>query len=809
MGVIKKVLYRGQVLSRPRHRNLFLDMEENIHIHYRDLRIELSRNEFEDIAKTFNKQAAELLGIIEEKQYEDGKLPNANHEDVRIWTESRLEHDVKYHPRRISLEECGDGYHFHYRHYKLLIDPADFRRLVKLFKSIDLDEGYAESYDEVLSLLEANEIDFVLHRGNVPGSVLSLAVAKYHLPKVRDVLEYIGFTAGVEQNKRIYTGSQLKVMVVENTEHSSDDYQQMRGYSGISRLIDYLANLGESIDFDELNNIKCQVLDLYNGVKSGKTINVELDPQLWLYVADQKKVVFPYSAQAKAGRSQSDQLYRQWAGILSGLGMSFVKPTKQIFAKAHQQTLSEQVTKTLQEKVYAKAAVQRVWLMGSAARQEMGRYRSPFVHGKLAKLGSDIDIMIEIDPGREDSIPAEWHLINQEASNHCAVYHIDQIPLAEDVDGWQTKLPQTKLIHHLVDAYVHFPSRGYDEEKEAFLKKFRGQLIYDRARDGVSLVGEVEKNIATLIEEQYDLDNAIVEKMAVSTENALYKVFTAQQDYVLKLFKVAGNYSHTRVNEHTGYEADLINQLCQRDVPTAAVIQAKTGAIVEVEGWPAMLFECLAGNQQKRPEYPLDKFSAALARIHQVQLDKPLTAAMSFSFEETCTIWLDAFHDYARRDISNAAIAQAFVDLAPLAERFKSPTATHALFKRSPALHCHGDVAPKNIMLSESGQAQFFDFNNAFHGPRMVDLLDGAFEVSLAEKYIDLADFDRFDRFIEQYQAVSVLTADEQDDLNSWIALMGVVKFTKEVRVLFVNDKGRLRERRALGIANFVQQRCL
>jgi hypothetical protein len=195
MGVIKKTLYRGNILGKPRHRNLFLDMEENIHIHYRDLRIELSRGEFEDIASAFAKQAAELQAIIEEKKYQDGKLPNANQEDVRIWTESRLKHEVKYHPQRFSLEECGDGYHFHYRNYKLLIDQDEFRQIARLFASLDLDGPYASSYEDVLALLEANDVDFTLDAGNVPGEVLAIAVAQHHVPKIRDIFNNIGFAA--------------------------------------------------------------------------------------------------------------------------------------------------------------------------------------------------------------------------------------------------------------------------------------------------------------------------------------------------------------------------------------------------------------------------------------------------------------------------------------------------------------------------------------------------------------------------------------------------------------------------------------
>ena len=136
MGVITKLLYRGNALQPAPHRNLFLDMEENIHIHYRDLRIELSRGEFEEIVNTFSKQSKQLQAIIDEKNYEDGKLPNANQEDVRIWTESRLNNPVKYHPKRLSIEQCTDGYHLHIRNYKLLLNKEDFKNFCQIIINV-------------------------------------------------------------------------------------------------------------------------------------------------------------------------------------------------------------------------------------------------------------------------------------------------------------------------------------------------------------------------------------------------------------------------------------------------------------------------------------------------------------------------------------------------------------------------------------------------------------------------------------------------------------------------------------------------
>jgi len=86
-------------------------------------------------------------------------------------------------------------------------------------------------------------------------------------------------------------------------------------------------------------------------------------------------------------------------------------------------------------------------------------------------------------------------------------------------------------------------------------------------------------------------------------------------------------------------------------------------------------------------------------------------------------------------------------------------------------------------------------------------VIDGAFEFSLAEKYIDLADFSRFDAFISHYSAHNPLLAEEQEDLNRWIELIGIIKFTKEIRVLLQRPKEDLRRRRALAIAEFVLAR--
>ena len=810
MGVIKKVLFRGEILGKPRHRNLFLDMEENIHIHYRDLRIELSRAEFEDISRIFAKQSQELQTIIEAKKYQDGKLPNANQDDVRIWTESKLPNDVKYHPQRLSLEECGDGYHFHYRNLKLLIDKDEFRQLATLFRTLDLDHPYASSYDEVHDLLEANDVDFTLDAGNVPGEILAIAVAKHHMPKVRDICGYIGFSAETgDAGERRYQGAKLRVIAKPEKQRSALDYRRLRGMSSVGRVVDFLSRHGAArLDADEVNTIKCQVLDLYYALVAGKARDVDTDPQSWLYSSANRQIVFPFrTAVSPPDKATAERMYRSWADLLNGLQLGFVKPGKENLPAADQAALKKQVEETLLRQVASYAAIDKIYLMGSALRGDMGHYRAPFIHGKLAKLGSDIDILVEVNPTLEPDFPLAWHCHLPTASNHCAVYHVTEIKLAGGIKEWQTRYPSTKFTQHLVDAYVHFPSRGFVAEKDAFLKKFGAQLFYDRARDGIVYRSEVETRIAARLAELHGFEEVAVEPMQVSTENAVFSVHTGGKSYVLKLFKVSGNYRSSRVAEHVAYEEKLIAQLRKRGIPTAEIYPAKAGADNTIEGFPSLLFERIPGEAQKRPEYPIDRICAALAQIHAVQIKRPLTAPKTFAFDDACMIWLPAFEDYLKNKKHGPEIAQAFAGLAPIAAPYFSGEARAALFARSPLVHSHGDVTPKNVFAGESGKARFFDFNNAFYGPRMADVVDGGFEFSLAEKYIHLADFARFDSFIAHYAAHCAFSAEEQADLPKWTDLVGIIMFTKEVRVVLELPTENLRRKRALAIAQFLLSR--
>jgi Ser/Thr protein kinase RdoA (MazF antagonist) len=809
MGVIKKVIFRGHILAKPKHKNLFLDMEENIHIHYRDLRIELGRAEFEEFAATFLRQAAELGAIIRERNYEDGKLPNANQEDVRIWTESRLRHDIAYHPRRLSLEECGDGYHFHYRNYKLLLDPEEFRQLAAVFAAVDPAGGYARTYAQVLELLEENDIDFVYAPGNAPDEVLSIAVARYHVPKVKEIFRYIGFAAGGADGSFEFISDSLRVLVQTAKTLGAGDFRRFRALSGTERLVDFLARCAPATDSNEINRIKTRVLGLYHTILQGSGVTVETDPQLWLYAADGAGVVFPYDSQGRGGRRDADALYSRWSAVLAQFGLGFVKPRKTRYPPDAQERIAARVEHCLRHELAAAGAVSRIHLMGSATRGELGTYQAPFVHGKLAKLGSDIDILIEIDADREADLPASWRLVNRQSSNFCAVYHLGEIPLDVAADPQAvTQEGAMSFAQHLIDAYVHFPSAGHVEEKDAFLRRFGALLVYDRSRDGAAYADSELEGIARSLADEYAFDSVpAIERMSVSTENRLFKVFMPERTLVLKAFQAAGNYNRSKIEAHAVYEVGLIGGLRERGVVTAAVVPRVLGGCFRVGGSPALLYEFLRGDIQKKPEYPIVDIASALARMHLAQIDRPLAEGVGFAFDDTCMIWLPAFDRYCAMAWDDDEVRAALDALAPIARWHHEGVNRGRLFEGGPSVHCHGDVTPKNVILA-GGEACFFDFNNAFYGPRIADVVDGAFEFSLAEQYFHLADFARFDRFIDAYAGAAPLYAEESGLLGRWVELIGLIKFAKELRVLLQKPTNQsLRRKRALAIAHWVLSR--
>lgn len=796
MGVVKKLLGGGNLLGPVRHHHLFLDMEENIHIHYRDLRIEMSRGEFEEFCNTFDQQSRELLAIIRSRNYQDGQLPNANQEDVRIWTESKLSSEVKYHPTRVALEECNDGYHMHLRNYKLLFSREEFVKLVETFGVARLDGPYASSLEEVLSLLEANDLHFEREALEGAPPKLRLRVEAYHFRKLESIFRSLPFERAALGDYVVYKGESL---IVE-AEKKPDTSVPIASPGTLLPVTDFLARQAKEHTYGPINRIKLQAANMLCQARQGDGTSLfNPDYRSWLVDHKRETVVFPYAPAPRYGNKALELFWNLWSSYLQELGLHMAKPRKALYTREKQDKLAIVVRQLILDKVATPCpAVTRIYLMGSAARKQLGIYDVPFVMASWAKLGSDIDILIELKPDQEGEIPAEWEFI-QHAPNTCDVYHIGQLRIAGG-DKVADASPFVKVWHHLLEAYLFRPSTSDRETTDAFLREQRALLMYDREREAKTT------RLQSLLETLYPITEGWLEAMDVPTENNLYQLRSERRNLVFKVFAIGGNYPKERLQEHVDYEAELVNEAVRHGIPTAAVVPSAGGKLVEnFDGQPMVAFEYLPGRPCHGPDCPLEAIAQALARYHRVQLEQPFELPQRFTFEDIANLWWPTLERY-RQEHHEPEVADWLELLGKRLPKLRRDCANYLQDNRF-AVHNHGDVNARNVLIDDKGIVFLFDFQNAFYGGRLLDVIDGAYEFSLAGLSSGRADFGRFERFIAAYLDVAGLEADELALLTPLTGLVGILKFTKEIGMAFLRPEDKHRRQRALEVARFVHER--
>ncbi len=864
MGVITKLFYRGEVLDTLTFEHLFLDMEENIHIHYRDLRIELSRAEFEQFVETFKLQSAELLEIIRQRHYQDGRLANSNQNDVRIWTKSHLNAAVKYHPQRLSIEKCTDGYHLHYRNYKLLLSESEFRQFITVCKNIDPDRPYAQSLKELLALFDANELDYLVN-SRLDEQVVRILVADYHLPKIKSICKYIGLkqTDGDDGESTYQIGQDCFAIASA----SSSKIEQQRCYQlpKTDQQMPFLVSfLLHQADNNENNLIQCQVLDFFNYLEkqSQQLPNVALDYRQWLFDLRQRRVIFPFSVPQQNGESSLASSRAQWQAFLKDKQLYFVKPCKQIYPHTQQLELRLAVYTYLMEQVASLEVVEKIYLMGSINRSELGIYQTPFVYGQQAKLGSDIDILLEVKSRAK--LPALWKFVQTSEQNSCDIYHLESIKL-EDTQGFEKQFPNVCFLHHLIDAYVYIPGKSKRKPKQKFLKKFEAKLFYssnvadkpdiafqldDKDLDdpwaaevtqdpGLAeqdsgdnqpasaeqpkqakkkpLISTPKNNTAKIalnhfIEQHYNLSVHQLRPMRAASQNWLYRFEDdSAAEFLVKIIKVGGNYSHKRLLEHAWYEAELLSALANEPHTVDIVQNRQQQAVCLYQQQPLMLFPLLEGESVRIPlkqAVDLDIFARSLAAFHAFQHRAGISVRSPFLFQESCDMWLPYFRRYQQKYRNHQHMAAYFQRLEHVFNHITDKVKRHQYYQNISgliSLHNHGDVTPNNFII-QNKNAILIDFQNAFYGLRLLDVIDAAFEFSILQGQDALwLDAAVFDGFIMKYQQSFAFEDQEKIILNELIQLWGLIKFIKEVRMIEdSSENAAYRQRRAVAIAHYL-----
>ncbi|MCP4216746.1 MAG: hypothetical protein GY765_18995 [bacterium] len=164
MGAIKKILYNKELPDRELHNSrLFVDLSENIHIHFREIRLMFGVDEFFEFLQVVRDGARDISKYLrrnpgyKEMEVQDGILVGGGAQRQIIpLDKSPKPHESKYFANRLQIElqeeSVIDAIHIHYRDYRLAMNIETFREfsngmrdaldnLDEMLKDYDYKEG--------------------------------------------------------------------------------------------------------------------------------------------------------------------------------------------------------------------------------------------------------------------------------------------------------------------------------------------------------------------------------------------------------------------------------------------------------------------------------------------------------------------------------------------------------------------------------------------------------------------------------------------------------------------------------------------
>jgi hypothetical protein len=160
MGAIEKVLSKRELPEREVHNSrLFADLSENVHIHFRELRLMFGVEEFfefTDIVKESGKEVKKYLkkhpGYKEQEVFDGLLVAGGIKRQTTPLQKSPKPHQSKYFPNRLQIElqeeKVIDSIHIHFRDYRLVMNIETFRELAN---------GMKEALDSLEEFLKENQ----------------------------------------------------------------------------------------------------------------------------------------------------------------------------------------------------------------------------------------------------------------------------------------------------------------------------------------------------------------------------------------------------------------------------------------------------------------------------------------------------------------------------------------------------------------------------------------------------------------------------------------------------------------------------
>lgn len=139
MGSIKKLLSKTKLPDRELHHSrTFVDLAENIHIHFREFRFVFNLNEFFEFLQTLKNSETDIINYLyNNSDYKEGEYPTTlmiaggKDQQLKFIENSPKPNESFYmnHDLNIELQDefVTDEIHIHYRDFRLAMDRSRFK----------------------------------------------------------------------------------------------------------------------------------------------------------------------------------------------------------------------------------------------------------------------------------------------------------------------------------------------------------------------------------------------------------------------------------------------------------------------------------------------------------------------------------------------------------------------------------------------------------------------------------------------------------------------------------------------------------
>jgi Ser/Thr protein kinase RdoA (MazF antagonist) len=774
MGITTYLFHKSNGLEKQKFDMFFLDMGENIHFHYRDLRIELSVGEFKELAELFALYSHDVLENIA-AGYKDGILANTNEAGTlkTFWDKERkLTFPIKYNEQQLAIEETKDGYHLHIRNYKILLQKESFAHFVKaivpippLLERDDLERDPVQLFKEnelatkLISRLQTEEYEEI-----------TIEVNKTYRNKAGQVLKAIGYVLGATQDdKVIYSKSNSTVVLVPPGYPRPHKSTRDTSTDASLDLPAFLAGYGHDLDATQLNQLKLKVLFLLKMAEQEKIIPFRLQ-DLYINRNSLNPAVDLFCRQVDIDPKQELDTFNK---LLGQNKLFMVKPDKEIFVPEKQDLIQDAFFDFVMQKLSVHDCVRKIYLLGSSTNRRSGHYKVPFVHFDWVKLNSDFDIYIELDPDYATVIPEEWEKKFFWNRAGCDYYHFGDVG-----DGMKSEFaqqyPGIRFYEYLVEGYLFHPSTGDKTQKDKWFSEIQAHCIFSRDR------------IAEWINQNYEVTAQATERFNVVSFNRVYHVFSQPEEYVLKIYDP--KYLTQKNKDKIAYEIGLLDSLKGSGLEVALPVKNSAGKYIsQKDKEQAVLFTLAPGRYVAAPTHEENMLAGnLLARFHNEAKRYKTKYANIYNNKQLLFYWLEAWREYHNKGgVIGTDIA---LDITYYTKRLND-------LKAYPT-HCHGDLSLINYLFHD-GKCWLIDFQSVGYGPALIDLANGMVEFAAQKRAFHM---ENLESFRQGYESVRKLSGAECDNLRDLLIIQIAVKQAKLLRLHYGGFGYELKEDRILGL---------